>query len=161
MKTYSDALVVEDLEAKCVAGSAGCDPQATCSVTSARKIKCECNEGFVGNGKRCVEALTCDQIDLKCTNHSRCVMISPTKGSCFCKKGYTGLDNTTQPVCYEINACLTVYRGNCHKHAFCEKSGPGTARCTCNTGYSGNGIKCLDVRPPSNSTKHRVMLIDV
>ena len=115
----------------------GCDQITTC-VNSKGSFSCDCNPGYVGDGKTCVEG-TC--IDDMCPMNAECV--SSVKSDCRCKSGYElkSLNSNETEICVDTDECATL-RGLCHEKAVC-KNIPGGYECNCQQGYFGDGQTCF------------------
>ena len=140
----------DDLD-ECVAGTADCDPRATCTnLPGGAGYECHCTAvGYAGDGFFCTDVDECVleaalptasphdcHADATCTNQYGYF-------NCSCDAGYEG--NGTW--CDNINECANATLNNCHGWATCEDM-PGSYNCTCNAGYGGDGVTC-DAPPPS------------
>ncbi|KAH7731862.1 CRE-FBN-1 protein [Aphelenchoides avenae] len=72
-----------------------CDKRATC-VNTPGSYKCECDEGFTGDGQICTPLMSCLESDEICDRHASCVF-----GQCHCKTGYYG-DGMN---CFDVDEC--------------------------------------------------------
>ena len=125
--------------------TAGCDPMATCSVSSTQ-VMCACPAGFVdinGDGKACVDKNECALAN-PCSQNAVC---TNTLGSyeCACKTGFVG----DGAICVDLNECL-FNNGGCSPNADCTNT-PGSRVCTCNKGFQGDGVVCTDINECANA----------
>ncbi|XP_046863918.1 neurogenic locus notch homolog protein 1-like isoform X8 [Xenia sp. Carnegie-2017] len=110
-----------------------CNISANCTDTEG-SFKCQCNEGFSGNGFSCTNMNEC--LHNPCDVNANC---TDTEGSfkCQCSEGYSG----NGFFCTNINECLS---NPCNKSANCTDN-KGSYECRCKEGYSGNGFFCTNV----------------
>ena len=127
-----DINICEDIK-ECLVGNE-CHANATCD-DSEGSYSCNCNIGFIGDGKMCQEGSCTEDI---CPLNQECV--SPTTHDCQCKNGF---ERNETDFCVDTDEC-TSNKNNCDKKALCENT-IGGYDCFCNTGYTGNGYSsCLD-----------------
>ncbi|NP_001106478.1 pro-epidermal growth factor precursor [Xenopus tropicalis] len=112
-----------------------CDINAHC-VSSEDGPKCQCLEGFTGNGRLCHDIDECSLHIAACNPHqTECI---DTEGGyiCKCKYGYIG--NGLQ--CTDIDECS---RGThtCGENAVCTNT-EGNYTCTCTNGFPGSAADC-------------------
>uniref|UniRef100_A0A8R1DNL8 FiBrilliN homolog n=1 Tax=Caenorhabditis japonica TaxID=281687 RepID=A0A8R1DNL8_CAEJA len=74
-----------------------CDIRAEC-INTIGGYKCECEEGFDGDGKNCQPKSSCRKNPTICDRHAHCHIVLDI---CDCKTGYAG-DGIT---CHDINEC--------------------------------------------------------
>ncbi|TKR68510.1 hypothetical protein L596_024483 [Steinernema carpocapsae] len=74
-----------------------CDKRATCENIPG-SFKCQCDEGFTGDGRSCIPLTDCSQDDSICDRHAFCIGAFRT---CLCQAGYKG-DGLT---CEDENEC--------------------------------------------------------
>ncbi|XP_064621672.1 nidogen-1-like isoform X2 [Lineus longissimus] len=118
----------------CKDAAQSCHPDAQC-IPLGSTYKCECKNGYVGNGISCDDKDECSSSEHNCDVNARCVN---TKGSfvCRCSTGFRG-DGIR---CERETTCAVL---NCSPQARCVfDSGINTARCECNPGYIGDGTTC-------------------
>ncbi|XP_070182560.1 stabilin-2-like, partial [Littorina saxatilis] len=109
---------------------------AVCTKIGPGANKCDCDEGWYGDGFDCNPVNPCNATD-QCHGNANCVDIQPGMYTCRCDEGYEG--NGT--VCSEVDACLDN-NGGCHSLASCTPTGPGTVNCTCPENLAGDGQYC-------------------
>lgn len=113
--------------------SAGCDANASCSSDTGTAV-CTCNEGFVGDGLSCEEAMFCTA--------GICGAGSCIEGSdgytCDCPAGFED-DGTT---CADVDECAADATlcgdGTC-------VNTDGAYTCTCPDGFEDDGTTCVDI----------------
>ncbi|XP_030849570.1 uncharacterized protein LOC115927613 [Strongylocentrotus purpuratus] len=73
---------------ECTSGKDSCDPNAQCDNTEGG-YECECNDGFVGNGKSCTDIDECTSGKDSCDPNAQC---DNTEGGyeCECNDGFVG-----------------------------------------------------------------------
>ncbi|XP_067863226.1 pro-epidermal growth factor [Heptranchias perlo] len=119
-------------------GALECDLNAQC-VASEGVARCQCLEGFTGDGRVCNDIDECAIGVALCSGHvADCIN---TEGSyvCKCHPGYSG-DGL---LCYDIDECKTGVH-SCDENAVCTNT-EGNYICTCSKGLSGTGFSCVGV----------------
>ena len=140
----------DDLD-ECAAGTADCDPRATCTnLADGAGYECECTAmGYTGDGFFCTDVDECVlEASLSTASPHNCHADATCINqyghfNCSCNAGYTG--NGTW--CENIDECANATLNNCHGWATCQDT-PGSFNCTCNEGYGGDGVTC-HAPPPS------------
>ena len=107
-----------------------CGENATCG-NSIGSYSCECDTGFYGSGKVCIEGL-CDEN--LCPPNEVC---KTPNSFCDCKDG---LERDSNGVCTDIDECLSK-QVKCGEHAKCINTF-GSFNCLCNEDFYGNGQHC-------------------
>ncbi|XP_048394285.1 pro-epidermal growth factor isoform X2 [Stegostoma tigrinum] len=119
-------------------GRLECDLNAQC-VAPEGIGRCQCLQGFTGNGTVCCDVDECATDASLCNRHlADCIN---TEGGyvCKCHPGYSG-DGL---LCYDIDECKTGTH-NCDENAVCTNT-DGNYICTCNKGFWGTGYSCKGV----------------
>ncbi|XP_072017956.1 uncharacterized protein [Amphiura filiformis] len=150
----------EDIN-ECLTGDYACDRNARC-VNTIGSYRCDCNEGFVGDGQTCIPldpttcrdrpcffsrefgAAECTDVPLQqAYNPSLLAFLEEVKlyrcGNC--PLGFTGDGET----CDDVDECRQG-TDDCHPNAHCVNT-IGSYRCECNIGYAGDGRICIPVDP--------------
>ncbi|KAM9330478.1 pro-epidermal growth factor [Gastrophryne carolinensis] len=116
-------------------GGSHCDINALC-VPSEEGPRCQCLQGYTGNGKschdidECISYLNgCDQYEAKCINMEGGYI-------CRCKDGFLG--NGLE--CADIDEC-TQGTHTCEDEFLCMNT-PGNYTCKCDTRIPGTTAKC-------------------
>ena len=123
---------------ECTAGTAGCDPNATCS-NSVGGSTCTCKLGYEGDGKTCADTDECQKDNGGCSANATCQNFEGGR-FCICKAGYVG----SGEVCTDVDECATPATNKCDANADC-KNTPASFECSCKAGYSGDGKNCADI----------------
>lgn len=103
-----------------------CDPDADC-VDLSDGFRCECGDGFSGNGIECFPGDLCDEVE--CPGDNQICRTDGVTASCRCRTGFVqgaGVD------CFDINECAEA--DVCGEGAECVNQ-PGSFRCECAAGY--------------------------
>jgi hypothetical protein len=58
-----------------------CDPNALCTKTGPGTYKCECRDGFKGDGKKCKEVNICKSAN-PCDPKAKCTKSGPGVATC-------------------------------------------------------------------------------
>merc|ERR1719183_527301 len=126
-------------------GSATCSRFALCTNTDG-SYKCACNQGFTGDGKRCIDVNDCyvDKKDeKKGKSHGACSDTGVNDFKYVCDSGWTDKYCDT-----DIDECTSFTHACTERFATCTNT-KGSYTCKCNAGYSGDGKKsgsgCADV----------------
>lgn len=137
-----DSEVLADLD-ECALKSHDCSPMASCiSDHDAGGYRCECNIGWTGDGRKCVNENEC-RIPQVCGANAVC---TDTLGSytCACASGYQMEEET----CVDVNECDTGLHA-CLPEADCKNTG-GSFTCACPLGFNGDGsTMCADMCGPA------------
>ena len=96
-----------------------CSTRASCTLDVHNQAVCRCNDGFVGNGNVCAEALcggvlcsqieTCSSSPTPCHNGALCSELDQQQGGvtvvCTCTAGFSGVrcDATPESLCAEAD----------------------------------------------------------
>jgi hypothetical protein len=96
--------------------------------------KCECDDGYDGDGVTCTDIDECAgdnecSVDASCTN-------TPGDYDCTCNVGYKGNGET----CTDVDECNEDI-DTCSVNANCTNQ-DGGFKCECKQGYTGNGMIC-------------------
>ncbi|KAJ8046213.1 Nephronectin [Holothuria leucospilota] len=144
-----DGIDCEDID-ECTEGTHNCDENAEC-INEPGSFRCECLEGFHGNGEICVliSPLGCDS----CFPGTNCQQLSlPDPNDVFllstldiiylfdcgpCPPGYEG-DGTD---CFDVDECAEG-TDDCSMNSDCVND-EGSYHCECKEGYHGNGDVCV------------------
>jgi len=120
---------VLELINECRTNTDNCDTNAKC-IDLSNGFKCECFEGFTGDGTNC---RVNDLCDVECGENLHCSV----EGECVCNKGYRLDANNT---CKDYNECY-VNNGDCEQ--VCIDS-VGSFECLCGDGFILNedGLNC-------------------
>jgi subtilisin-like proprotein convertase family protein len=117
---------------------AACGENATCDTTQSPP-KCECDEGWVGNGFTCLDVDECALEPGPCDEHATCLDL---EGSfeCECLPGWQG-DGLA---CADVDECADPLLDPCHPYATCENT-EGGVLCECLPGFDGDGLSCTAI----------------
>jgi hypothetical protein len=123
-------------EVKC--GSTACSPKAVCN-DSGKTPKCECMDGYEGDGKTCKNVDECEKDHGGCSENATC---TDTEGGfdCVCNNGFSG-DGID---CEGLDECADEALNTCDPNATCSDTGSGF-ECECAEHFSGDGFGCGDV----------------
>ncbi|XP_076252421.1 protein kinase C-binding protein NELL1-like isoform X1 [Rhynchophorus ferrugineus] len=122
-----------------------CHANATCRNLQTT-YACQCDQGFRGDGKLCLDIDECQQEGGReghhCHSNTICVN---TQGSyeCQCLDGYVRVDRFN---CAELDECSTGHH-NCDLNADCVNT-EGSYKCQCRDGYDGDGYHCTPICTP-------------
>ncbi|XP_068137578.1 pro-epidermal growth factor isoform X2 [Hyperolius riggenbachi] len=121
-------------------GCAGsqCDINAHC-VPSDNGPRCQCLEGYTGNGKSCHDVDECFSHLDACDPHSADCINMEGGYICRCKDGFLG--NGVK--CKDIDECALSTHG-CGDRFLCTNT-PGNYTCTCNNGIPGTAANCTEL----------------
>ena len=119
-----------------------CNDNASCTNYHGAYF-CQCNLGYIGNGKNCSNVDECvpnGHRNHNCHENATC---TDTDGSfnCNCVNGFQG--NGTY--CENVDECANSALNNCAVNATCTDTF-GSFLCSCNEGHTGNGTVCLGNR---------------
>ncbi|ETN85095.1 EGF-like domain protein, partial [Necator americanus] len=132
-----------------------CDQNAQCVYDSHNRIyRCECYEGYAGDGKTCVQIHTGRQQweggekqpqqcrdSTDCHQNGHCVVAGTQGYICECLPGYRG-DGVRQ--CAVADQCNPTDRSSCHQNAECVYGEAERAYvCKCVRGFTGDGVRCV------------------
>ncbi|KAK5985178.1 NIDogen (Basement membrane protein) [Trichostrongylus colubriformis] len=137
-----------------------CDENAQCVYDSHNRIhRCECYEGYAGDGTTCVKIHTegtqyerpqarpqqCrDSTD--CHENGHCVVVDNNGYVCECLPGYRG-DGVQQ--CVVADQCNPTDPSACHQNAECIYGEVERAYvCKCVRGFTGDGVRCVPHAQP-------------
>ncbi|KAK6023010.1 EGF-like domain protein [Ostertagia ostertagi] len=139
-----------------------CDENAQCVYDSHNRIhRCECYEGYAGDGTTCVKIHTegtqgerpparpvpqqCrDSTD--CHENGHCVVVDNSGYVCECLPGYRG-DGIRQ--CVVADQCNPTDPAACHQNAECVYGETERAYvCKCVRGFTGDGVRCVPHAQP-------------
>ena len=105
-----------------------------CVGTSREVVKCNCQEGYFGDGQICFPG-SCTDINCPLSDLKECVL---TRSNLWkCREGYE-IDNSS--VCVDVDECQ---KGLCDQNADCVKFTlwiSGNFSCSCSFSYDGDGI---------------------
>ncbi|OCT99865.1 hypothetical protein XELAEV_18005649mg [Xenopus laevis] len=121
-----------------------CDINAHC-VSSEDGPRCQCLEGFSGNGKSCHDIDECSLHIAACHAHqTECI---DTEGGyiCKCKYGYIG--NGLH--CIDIDEC-SLGTHTCGENAVCTNT-EGNYTCTCTNAFPGSTVDCTEFSTTINT----------
>ncbi|MEE6461806.1 hypothetical protein FKM82_001410 [Ascaphus truei] len=114
-----------------------CDVNAQC-VPSEHGARCQCLEGFAGNGKSCNDIDECS-LHVDACNPRQAECINAEGGYiCKCREGYSG--NGLR--CFDIDECRLGSHG-CGETVICTNT-EGNYTCTCTNGLPGTAVSCAD-----------------
>ncbi|KAM4708601.1 pro-epidermal growth factor [Discoglossus pictus] len=123
-----------------------CDLNAHC-VPSEGGPRCQCLEGFTGNGKSCNDIDECSLYIATCNSHqTECVNI---EGGyiCECREGYSG--NGLH--CFDIDECsLGIHE--CGENALCTNT-EGNYTCTRSNGLPGTAVGCSEFSTTTSTSR--------
>ncbi len=134
---------------ECAAGTATCDPNATCQDTPD-SYTCTCSTGYEGDGQTCGDTDGC-AANTTCISSGDtsavCVDVeAPGEGfSCACSGGFSNDAGT----CADIDECADGSAG-CAANASCANTA-GAYICTCGPGTTGDGVVCADTDACANA----------
>ena len=118
-----------------------CGRNSTC-VNIKGSFTCDCNPGYIGDGKTCVKGTCTDDM---CPTNAECV--TPSKPDCRCINGFelkllkSNQTDISDHICVDTDECSTP-KGICHDKAVCSNS-EGGYECNCQDGYFGDGQTCF------------------
>ncbi|XP_066158226.1 protein kinase C-binding protein NELL2-like isoform X2 [Euwallacea fornicatus] len=122
-----------------------CHANATCRNLQTT-FACQCDQGFRGDGRMCVDIDECQQEGGReghhCHSNTRCVN-SQGSYDCECLDGYVRIDRFN---CAELDECSTGAH-NCDLNADCVNT-EGSYKCQCKVGYEGDGYDCTPICEP-------------
>ncbi|XGW06087.1 hypothetical protein V3C99_016431 [Haemonchus contortus] len=137
-----------------------CDENAQCVYDSHNRLhRCECYEGYAGDGMTCVKIHTQEtQWDRQqahpqqcrdstdCHENGHCVVVDNKGYICECLPGYRG-DGIRQ--CVVADQCNPTDPSGCHQNAECVYGETERAYvCKCVRGFTGDGIRCVPHAQP-------------
>ena len=143
-----------------VHGINDCGTNATCYETVGPLYRCECNEGFIGDGQLCILEDVCDNLGTaECPTVGGSYLITTCNvpvtcrnndpyTECNCGDNYRVGMGFCNFVCEETNACKLdgVDRHGCPANAFCTATSSNNYICTCYAGYTGDGEEeCVEI----------------
>ncbi|MBI5608821.1 MAG: hypothetical protein HY902_08055 [Deltaproteobacteria bacterium] len=122
-----------------VCGSAynPCDPNAVCQNSATLEPVCTCPDGFLGDGKVCLDTDECASGD-KCSPDANCTN-KPGSYSCACKPGFDG-DGVQ---CTDLDECA-LKTAACDLSADCSNTA-GSYVCSCQPGYAQKATTASNV----------------
>ncbi|RDD42651.1 Fibrillin-1 [Trichoplax sp. H2] len=123
---------------ECNTRTHNCHVNASCHDTQG-SFRCNCNDGFHGNGTSCEDIDECTSQMAHCDENAVCVNVIGTY-LCKCKTGYVASGRTCVKA---VNECANG-KHQCDKLAICTDT-PLSYTCKCKTGYIGNGKHCQDI----------------
>ncbi|KAK7103484.1 nidogen-like [Littorina saxatilis] len=116
-----------------------CDVNARC-MPAGDRYTCQCNPGFQGDGKVCLQPVVpCNQVN-NCDRNAEC-LYDPDAMSyrCRCSRGYDGDGLTCSR--RDLPDCRSQ-QGLCDRNAACVEGADGLYVCVCNPSYRGDGSSC-------------------
>ncbi|XP_022080925.1 fibrillin-1-like isoform X2 [Acanthaster planci] len=141
---------------ECEEGTFLCHPDGAC-VNTEGSYRCECKEGFAGDGRVCIPldnrtcadgpcfpGVVCEDVPLQRILNSRNwrqLDIIKLFRCGPCPRGFQG----DGEICRDIDECARGINA-CHRDATCVNI-PGSYRCECNPGFAGDGNLCVPVDP--------------
>jgi len=126
---------------QCSLGFHNCHVHATCTDLDPG-FRCDCNDGFVGDGTTCTDVDECALGTDSCDRSPyACVNTSGTF-ACLCPTGYEG-NGIASVGCSDVDECS---RGthNCPLPSDCANT-IGSFHCGCEDGYQKQGEACVDI----------------
>ncbi|XP_056639963.1 protein kinase C-binding protein NELL2-like isoform X2 [Diorhabda sublineata] len=119
-----------------------CHANASC-LNLQTTYACQCDQGFQGDGKMCIDIDECQQegglYGHHCHQNTKCVN-TPGSYVCECLSGYRRIDKFN---CAELDECSTGEH-NCDVNAECINT-KGSYHCVCKHGFTGDGYSCQPV----------------
>jgi alpha-tubulin suppressor-like RCC1 family protein len=123
----------DELTDECAEG-ATCAEHATC-VDEAAGFRCDCDEGWSGDGHTCADEDECERPSPPCDLHADCTN-EVGDYSCACQDGWVGDGKT----CGDVDECA-LQLATCDPDASCANT-QGDYTCTCDDGFTGDGMTC-------------------
>ena len=131
-----------------------CHADATCT-DSTGSYKCECNDGYIGDGLSCRNIDECTEGGNDCHAEADCRDLIGS-WECTCKTGFYG----TGQQCDDIDECASegcvgdeCGSNDCSSHAVCSDT-YGSYSCACKAGWNGDGKTCANVDECENGNNN-------
>ncbi|XP_038072969.1 uncharacterized protein LOC119741289 [Patiria miniata] len=127
-------------------GNNRCDPNAYC-VNVVGGFQCRCNDGFQGDGNKCVPIDTTTCLDKPCFQDVECSDVPISAERELPAEGVTSIKQ------YQCGPCPPTFVGDdenecgnnrCDPNAYCVNV-VGGFQCRCNDGFQGDGNKCVPI----------------
>eukprot|EP00020_Sapocribrum_chincoteaguense_P002256 CAMPEP_0170752440 /NCGR_PEP_ID=MMETSP0437-20130122/11969_1 /TAXON_ID=0 /ORGANISM="Sexangularia sp." /LENGTH=1509 /DNA_ID=CAMNT_0011091509 /DNA_START=9 /DNA_END=4538 /DNA_ORIENTATION=- len=126
----------------------GCVEHSSCVNVIGSPNRCECNEGFVGDGfVECVDVNECETGDDTCAEEGSTCANTIGGYECTCVEGYADDSGGQGEVCVDVDECANDDTNECSGAAdggVCTNL-IGSYECSCIDGFELDGTRCVDI----------------